>query len=197
MAAAAAAATPPQPAGTCHAQDASAVGMYVELSLAIQQLAARGLSQSVKWAAEQLAGLPPEAWEAGAAAAAAAAGAAAAAAPEHPKLVQGRCLLQLKVGVWACVCGRACACVVVRARCAAQRPAVVVTKGRDARCLRHAYPIASPPPFSQHTRTRAHSHTTRTQEYTRAAHVLSGLGGPTATFLRCYALFLAGEKQKQ
>jgi hypothetical protein len=35
------------------------------------------------------------------------------------------------------------------------------------------------------------------QEYTRAAHVLSGLDSPVALFLRCYALFLAGEKQKE
>lgn len=35
------------------------------------------------------------------------------------------------------------------------------------------------------------------QEYTRAAHVLSGLESPVALFLRCYALFLAGEKQKE
>lgn len=35
------------------------------------------------------------------------------------------------------------------------------------------------------------------QEYIRAAHVLSGLSTPVALFLRCYALFLAGEKQKE
>lgn len=37
----------------------------------------------------------------------------------------------------------------------------------------------------------------RLQEYTRAAHVLSSLESSVALFLRCYALFLAGEKQKE
>lgn len=36
-----------------------------------------------------------------------------------------------------------------------------------------------------------------TQEYRRAAFVLSGVGGPKALFLRCYALYLAGEKRRE
>jgi hypothetical protein len=94
-----------------HPQDAMSV--YVELSAAIESFKARGLAQSVKWAAEQLVGLPREVWEAGAAAAAQHAGATAQ--PESPKLVQGRCLFELKVGVlrlggwWlaavVCACG--------------------------------------------------------------------------------------------
>jgi anaphase-promoting complex subunit 8 len=35
------------------------------------------------------------------------------------------------------------------------------------------------------------------QEYQRAAHVLTGLETPVAVFLRCYALYLAGEKRKE
>lgn len=69
--------------------------MYVELSSAIAQLRARGLHQSVKWAAEQLVGLPEDAWEQGAAQAAK----LAAQQPEleHPKLIQGRNFFELKV----------------------------------------------------------------------------------------------------
>lgn len=69
--------------------------MYVELSAACLQLRARGLQQSVKWAAEQLVGLPEEAWELGATEAAKLA--AQQLGPEHPKLVQGRCFFELKV----------------------------------------------------------------------------------------------------
>jgi hypothetical protein len=35
------------------------------------------------------------------------------------------------------------------------------------------------------------------QEYQRAAHVLAGIDSPVAVFLRCYALYLAGEKRKE
>jgi hypothetical protein len=35
------------------------------------------------------------------------------------------------------------------------------------------------------------------QEYLRAAHVLAGIDTPVAVFLRCYALYLAGEKRKE
>jgi anaphase-promoting complex subunit 8 len=35
------------------------------------------------------------------------------------------------------------------------------------------------------------------QEYQRAAHVLAGIDTPVAVFLRCYALYLAGEKRKE
>lgn len=35
------------------------------------------------------------------------------------------------------------------------------------------------------------------QEYQRAAHVLAGLDSPVAVFLRCYALYLAGERRKE
>lgn len=81
---------------TAGAQHQDAVSVYVELAGAIQQLKARGLQQSVKWAAEQLVGLPEQCWEAGAGEAAARQ--KQAAEPEHPKLVQGRCFLELKVG---------------------------------------------------------------------------------------------------
>jgi len=71
--------------------------VYVELSTAIQQLRARGLQQSVKWASEQLVGLPEEVWEVGAAQAAKLAVQLELSQPEHPKLVQGRCFFELKV----------------------------------------------------------------------------------------------------
>lgn len=48
-----------------------------------------------------------------------------------------------------------------------------------------------------HTHMRMSYAHTWPQEYTRAAHMLSGLDTPAALFLRCYALFLAGEKQKE
>ncbi|CAI7812335.1 unnamed protein product [Closterium sp. NIES-54] len=35
------------------------------------------------------------------------------------------------------------------------------------------------------------------REFRRAAHVLEGVGGRRALFLRCYALYLAGEKRKE
>ena len=35
------------------------------------------------------------------------------------------------------------------------------------------------------------------QEYRRAAFVLQSVEGPKALFLRCYALYLAGEKRKE
>jgi hypothetical protein len=80
------------------ASSQDAVAVYVELSAAIGQLQARGLHQSVKWAAEQLVGLPEEAWELGAAQAAKLA--AQQQEPEHPRLVQGRNYFELKV--WWC-----------------------------------------------------------------------------------------------
>lgn len=83
-------------AGMMSSGEGTAASVYVELSLAIVQLRSRGLQQSVKWAAEQLVGLPEEVWEAGAAQAAKLA--AAQQEPEHPKLVQGRCFFELKVG---------------------------------------------------------------------------------------------------
>lgn len=70
--------------------------VYVELSSAITQLRARGLHQSVKWAAEQLVGLPEDAWEQGASQAAKLA--AQQLELEHPKLIQGRNFFELKVG---------------------------------------------------------------------------------------------------
>lgn len=75
--------------------DLDAVSIYVELSAAIGELQARGLQQSVKWAAEQLVGLPDHAFEAGAKQAAEAT--ARAVQPEHPRLVQGRSYFELKV----------------------------------------------------------------------------------------------------
>lgn len=77
------------------ASSQDAVAVYVELSAAIGQLQARGLHQSVKWAAEQLVGLPEEAWELGVAQAAKAA--AQQQEPQHPRLVQGRNFFELKV----------------------------------------------------------------------------------------------------
>lgn len=77
------------------ASSQDAVAVYVELSSAISQLRARGLHQSVKWAAEQLVGLPDEAFEAGAAQAAKLE--AQQLEPEHPKLAQGRNFFELKV----------------------------------------------------------------------------------------------------
>ena len=78
------------------AHDCDPVSIYVELSAAIYQLEARGLQLQVKWAAEQLVGLPEHAYEQG----------AQKAAQyrvqqfqiEHPKLILGRSLFQLKVG---------------------------------------------------------------------------------------------------
>jgi hypothetical protein len=35
------------------------------------------------------------------------------------------------------------------------------------------------------------------QEYRRVAHVLRGSSGNKANFLRCYSLYLAGEKRKE
>lgn len=35
------------------------------------------------------------------------------------------------------------------------------------------------------------------QEYRRAAHVLADAQGGKSLFLRCYAMYLAGEKRKQ
>ena len=35
------------------------------------------------------------------------------------------------------------------------------------------------------------------QEYRRVAHVLRASPGQKAKFLRCYALYLAGEKRKE
>ena len=35
------------------------------------------------------------------------------------------------------------------------------------------------------------------QEYRRAAHILRGSQNSKAVFLRCYALYLAGEKRKE
>lgn len=77
------------------ASSQDAVAVYVELSSAIGQLQARGLHQSVKWAAEQLVGLPEEVWESGAAQAAKLS--AQQLQREHPKLVQGRNYFELKV----------------------------------------------------------------------------------------------------
>ncbi|WIA34840.1 hypothetical protein OEZ86_013138 [Tetradesmus obliquus] len=105
-----------------------AVSLYVELSAAIGEQQSRCLQQSVKWAAEQLVGLPEAAFEAGAQQAAEAR--ARSWQPEHPRLVQGRSYFDLK-------------------------------------------------------------------EYLRAAHVLAGIDTPVAVFLRCYALYLAGEKRKE
>jgi hypothetical protein len=73
-----------------------AVSLYVELSAAIGEQQARCLQQSVKWAAEQLVGLPEAAFEAGAQQAAEAR--ARSWQPEHPRLVQGRSYFDLKVG---------------------------------------------------------------------------------------------------
>ncbi|KAF6260843.1 POT family-domain-containing protein [Scenedesmus sp. NREL 46B-D3] len=106
----------------------NAVSLYVELSAAIGEQQARCLQQSVKWAAEQLVGLPEAAFEAGAQQAAEAA--ARSCQPAHPRLLQGRSYFELK-------------------------------------------------------------------EYQRAAHVLAGLDSPVAVFLRCYALYLAGERRKE
>jgi hypothetical protein len=80
---------------TSMASNQDAVAVYVELSAAVSQLRVRGLHQSVKWAAEQLVGLPEEAWELGAAQSAK----LSAQQPEleHPKLVQGRNFFELKV----------------------------------------------------------------------------------------------------
>jgi len=72
-----------------------AVSIYVELSVAISELQTRGLQQSVKWAAEQLAGLPERAHAAGAIKAAEVL--AQGVQPQHPKVVQGRAYFQLKV----------------------------------------------------------------------------------------------------
>eukprot|EP00883_Tetradesmus_obliquus_P015588 jgi/Sobl393_1/8739/SZX78120.1 len=105
-----------------------AVSLYVELSAAIGEQQSRCLQQSVKWAAEQLVGLPEAAFEAGAQQAAEAR--ARSWQPEHPRLVQGRSYFDLK-------------------------------------------------------------------EYLRAAHVLAGIDTPVAVFLRCFALYLAGEKRKE
>lgn len=80
---------------TSMASSQDAAGVYVELSSAITQLRARGLHQSVKWAAEQLVGLPEDVWEQGAAQAAKLT--AQQAELEHPKLVQGRNFFELKV----------------------------------------------------------------------------------------------------
>lgn len=90
------------------ASSQDAIAVYVELSAAIGQLQARGLHQSVKWAAEQLVGLPEEAWELGAAQAAKAA--AQQQEPQHPRLVQGRNFFELKVwcGATAIPCARRC-----------------------------------------------------------------------------------------
>jgi hypothetical protein len=65
-----------------------AVSLYVELSAASAEQQARCLQQSVKWAAEQLVGLPEAAFEAGAQQAAE--GKARSCQPEHPRLLQGR-----------------------------------------------------------------------------------------------------------
>lgn len=73
-----------------------AVAVYVELSEVIHQLKARGLHESVRWAAEQLVGLPEESWQQGSAKFAKLS--AQQQHPEHPKLVQGRCLFDAKVG---------------------------------------------------------------------------------------------------
>jgi hypothetical protein len=77
------------------ASSQDAVAVFVELSSAISHLQARGLHQSVKWAAEQLVGLPDEAFELGAAQAAKVA--AQQLELEHPKLAQGRNFFELKV----------------------------------------------------------------------------------------------------
>lgn len=76
-----------------HAHNPAAI--YAELSAAIQELQARGLQLQVKWAAEQLVGLPEHAFEAGAQQAAEAK--TQKAQSEHPRLIQGRCYLELKV----------------------------------------------------------------------------------------------------
>lgn len=87
-----------------------AVSLYVELSAAIGEQQSRCLQQSVKWAAEQLVGLPEAAFEAGAQQAAEAR--ARSWQPEHPRLVQGRSYFDLKVIItsWVCllICGCAC-----------------------------------------------------------------------------------------
>jgi hypothetical protein len=77
------------------ASNQDAVAVYVELSAAVSQLRARGLHQSVKWATEQLVGLPEDAWKLGAAQAAKLS--AQQQELEHPKLVQGRNFFELKV----------------------------------------------------------------------------------------------------
>lgn len=77
------------------ALDLDPFSIYVELSSAINELQKRGLQLQVKWAAEQLVGLPDHASEAAAQQAAAAT--APAAQPEHPRLIQGRNLFELKV----------------------------------------------------------------------------------------------------
>eukprot|EP00878_Enallax_costatus_P036554 GHUV01041059.1.p1 GENE.GHUV01041059.1~~GHUV01041059.1.p1 ORF type:complete len:112 (+),score=18.37 GHUV01041059.1:268-603(+) len=110
------------------AHDYDPVSIYVELSAAIYELETRGLQLQVKWAAEQLVGLPEHAYEQGAQKAAQYK--TQQFQPEHPRLIQGRSLFELK-------------------------------------------------------------------EYQRAAHMLSGLNTPVAVFLRCYALYLAGDKRKE
>eukprot|EP00879_Flechtneria_rotunda_P023489 GHRR01024847.1.p1 GENE.GHRR01024847.1~~GHRR01024847.1.p1 ORF type:complete len:117 (+),score=28.23 GHRR01024847.1:242-592(+) len=105
-----------------------AVTLYVELSAALNELQARGLGQSVKWAAEQLVGLPEHAYEPGAKLALEAR--VRSIEPEHPKLTHGRAYFEHK-------------------------------------------------------------------EYNRAAHVLAAINTPVAVFLRCYALYLAGQKRQE
>ena len=41
------------------------------------------------------------------------------------------------------------------------------------------------------------AHVLPLQEYRRAAHVLAEAQGGKSVFLRCYAMYLAGEKRKQ
>ncbi len=41
------------------------------------------------------------------------------------------------------------------------------------------------------------THCFNLQEYRRAAHALRDIDGNQALFLRCYALYLAGEKRKE
>lgn len=77
------------------ASDFDGVSIYVELSVAICELQSRGLQQSVKWAAEQLVGLPERAHAAGAIKAAEVQ--AQSLQPQHPKLIQGQAYFQLKV----------------------------------------------------------------------------------------------------
>lgn len=79
------------------AHDYDPVSIYVELSAAIYELQARGLQLQVKWAAEQLVGLPEHAYEQGAQRAAQ--HKTQQLQPEHPRLIQGRCLFELKVSV--------------------------------------------------------------------------------------------------
>lgn len=141
-----------------------------ELRQAVVDCNARGLMESSRWAAQQLAGLPEEETGTG----------VASLEPVQPvwsreddRHALARCHFDVKV-----------LCLVL---CLQRWALLADVEGESPSrmSLPSCVPHSIPP------------HLTPLQEYRSAAHVLSDCTSPKSTFLRLYSLYLAGEKRKE